>query len=144
MATPGAVPARPSTSQPIDHATLSRNVASRPGAKKRRSMASSTSRRTTSPPSSMSSTARPLRVEEDDAEHGVGRKQLEALVPRRLAVLGDVHRDDDREEDRAELEAVEDERHGVGADEERDEHEQRSGEERDLRARADRDVHRED
>ena len=50
-----AVTDSPSASQPSDQMTLSRNVASRPRAKKRKSSASSTSSTTTSPPSSAGS-----------------------------------------------------------------------------------------
>ena len=52
--------------------------------------------------------------------------------------LGDQY----REEDRAQLEPVEDERHRERPEEQRDEHQHRRGEQRDLRARADRDVDR--
>src|SRR4051794_33472629 len=61
---------------------------------------------------------------EGDDEDGVDREELEALVPRRLALVGDVVGDQHREDQGADLEAVEDERHRVRPEDERqqDEH----------------------
>src|SRR4029079_18377290 len=83
-----------------------RKLGSRPRAKNSRS----TSR---SPTTTASRAARvmPSGYEEVDREHEVDAEQLHALVPRRLALGGDVVGDQDREQDPAELEAVEHERH---------------------------------
>src|SRR5688500_17396796 len=60
-----------------------------------------------------------LGVEEGDAEDRVERQQLHALEPGRFALLGDLVRDQHRQQDRRQLEAVEDERHRLRADHER-------------------------
>src|SRR6201996_2520420 len=77
--------------------------------------------------------------ETEDRVHG---QELDALEPGRLAVLDHVVGDQDRDHDRAQLEAVEDERQRIRADEVGGDDEDRGDEEGDLAARADRDVDR--
>src|SRR6188472_1127023 len=101
-------------------ATLSRNVGSRPRAKNRRSTSSSPTTIATSAAiviglSTTASGTTASRREERDGEHEVDGEQLQPLVPRRLALVGHVVGDDDRQQDPAQLEAVEDEGHRVRA-----------------------------
>ena len=63
---------------------------------------------------------------EDQPEHRVQRQQLHALEPVRLAVLGDQVCDQHGEQQGAQLVAVEDERHRVVADDEREQHQDRA------------------
>ena len=140
--TPAARPAAPRTSQPIDHTTPSRNVGSRPGANSLRS----TSRSTTVMAASASHGPGPLmnasgiRRRRTRCPARRTREQLHALEPGRLALVGHLVGDQDRQEDRPQLEPVEHQRHRERPDEERQQHEHRRGEQRDLGARADRDV----
>src|SRR6266542_4462622 len=109
----GSATATPSTNQPMLQAALSRKLGSRPGARKSRSTsrsATTTATRTTS--------VMPSGYEKGDAEHEVDRQQLHSLVPRRLTLVGDVVGDQDRQQDPAELEAVEYERHRMRAEDE--------------------------
>src|SRR5215218_1963501 len=101
------------------HTALSRKLGSRPRAKNRRS----TSRNATTTAMRAATTVMPSGYEERDPEYQVHRQQLQPLVPRRLALIGDVDGNQDGDEDPTDLEAVEDQRHRVRAKHEAREHE---------------------
>src|SRR5919112_1667898 len=100
-----------STSQPMLQTAPSRNDGSRPRAKNLRSTRSSP----TVAAARISQGSGPLRtanvtsyVIEGQPNDGINGEQLQPFVPRRLPLVDDVVGDQDREEDRAELEPVED------------------------------------
>ena len=76
-----------------------------------------------------------------EREDEIDRHQLQPFDPVALAVDDDDRRGQHRQRDRRDLERVEQQRHRP-ADRERVEHERRRDEQRDLRAAADRDFHR--
>src|SRR5215210_8702935 len=93
---------------------LSRKVGSPARAKNSRSTSSSATTMTTSPPRArgLSMTANGPGTSgevEGEPEHDVDREQLQALEPRRLALLGHLVGDDDRHHHGGDLEPVEDE-----------------------------------
>src|SRR5687767_4546630 len=74
--------------------------------------------------------------EEGEGDDGVDGEQLHALEPVRLALVGDDLGDQDGDQNGAELEPVEDQRHRLGPEHEGREHEDGRHEEGDLGARA--------
>ena len=164
----GSATSTPSTNQPMLQTTLSRKLGSRPRAKKRRSTSRSARRprgRRGSPPgrrrawrgagtSGGGSGHRSIYEhvsyvitgssgdEERDAEDHVDRQQLQPLEPRRLALLVTWLAMRSRAGSPPSSKPLNTSAIGCGPEDEAREHEHRRDEQRDLRARADRDVHR--
>src|SRR4051794_24196353 len=96
-------------------AAASRNEGSRPRANSSRSASSSAATTRTAPTTGSGPSTTAISAgscdQERDAEDDVDGQQLDALEPVRLALVGHVVGDHHRQQDGADLEAVEDERH---------------------------------